>query len=278
MTKITASDVNKLRQITGIGIMDCKKALVESDGNFEKAIIYLRKKGKKLSEKRAGKEAKQGIVISKASQDNKKVVSIMLNCETDFVAMNQEFKNLANTILDKALSEMPKSIEQLKSLTVNGKTIADIILDNMGKTGEKIELSNYEYIESPKVFAYNHQGNRLSAIVGLNKNNIDNIDIIAKEISMQIAAMSPVAIDKNDVNPKIVENEIEIGKEQARREGKPEKMIGKIAIGKLNKFYQENTLLNQKYIRDNKKTIRQYLAENDKDLTVTDFKRLMLKE
>ncbi len=278
MTKITASDVNKLRQTTGIGIMDCKKALVESDGNFEKAILYLRKKGKKLAEKRAGKEAKQGIVIAKTSQDNKKVVSIMLNCETDFVAMNQEFKNLANTILDKALSEMPKSIDQLKSLTINEKTIADIILDNIGRTGEKIELSKYEYIEASKTFAYNHQGNRLSAIIGLNKNNIDSIDNIAKEIAMQIAAMNPVAIDKNDVSSKIIENEIEIGKEQARREGKPEKMVEKIAMGKLNKFYQENTLLNQKYIRDNKKTIRQYLTENDKDLTVTDFKRLMLKE
>ncbi len=273
MANITAAEVNKLRQQTGAGMMDCKNALVEADGNFEKAIDILRKKGQKIAAKREGREAKEGLVIAKTSSEGKKGVLIVLNCETDFVAKNEEFIQFTNSIIELAIEKNPASIDNLKALPLNGTSVEEGITGLIGKIGEKIELSQYEVIESAKVIAYNHPGNRLATLVGMNKSADDQI---GKDIAMQIAAMNPVAIDKDDIDPEIVERELEIGKEQAKQEGKPENIVEKIALGKLNKFYKENTLLNQNYIKDNKKTIRQFLSETDKDLTVTSFRRFAL--
>ncbi|MFH1319687.1 MAG: translation elongation factor Ts [Bacteroidota bacterium] len=276
MTKITATEVNNLRKQTGAGMMDCKIALVEAEGDFEKAIIILRKKGKNIAAKREGREAIEGLVLAKFSNDGEIGAVIVLNCETDFVAKNNEFVQLANLLVDLAIENKPASIDNFKSLTLNKRSVEESIIDLTGKTGEKIELSHYEIIESDKVFAYNHPGNRLASLVGLNKKTVKGIDEIGKEVAMQIAAMNPVAIDKDDVDKEIIERELEIGKEQAKREGKPENILEKIALGKLNKFYKESTLLNQEYIKDRKITIRQLLLEADKDLRVTSFKRFAL--
>lgn len=277
MGNITAAEVNKLRQMTGAGMMDCKNALVESDGDFDKAIDFLRKKGQKVANKRADREASEGLVIAKCNDDHTFGTITMLNCETDFVAKNQEFIDLAYAISDLALSNKPKNTEELVALKHNDRAIADHISDYMGKTGEKIQLGEYVFVEAPFVSVYNHNGNKLASMLGFNKKEVNDIDTIGRDVAMQIAAMSPVAVDKDDVDPKIVEHEIEIGKEQAREEGKPEEMLEKIALGKLNKFYKENTLLNQEFIRDGKKTIAQYLSENDKDLKVNGFKRVSVK-
>ncbi|MBI9039599.1 MAG: elongation factor Ts [Bacteroidales bacterium] len=276
MTKITAAEVNKLRKQTGAGMMDCKKALVESEGDFEQAIDYLRKKGQKVASKRADREASEGVVMAKITDDKKSGCIVAINCETDFVAKNQDFIDFVSSVMDLALANSPKTIDELKAMKLNGISVEDTIMDQIGKIGEKIELSCYEIIEAAKVFAYNHQGNKLATLLGLNKDEIENIDEIGHELAMQVAAMAPVAVDKSDVDQNVIDKEIEIGKDLARQEGKPEDMVEKIAIGKLNKFFKENTLLNQQFVRDTKKTIRQYLAENDKDLTVTEFKRVML--
>ncbi|MEI6765685.1 MAG: translation elongation factor Ts [Bacteroidota bacterium] len=277
MANITAAEVNKLRQITGSGMMDCKNALVEADGDVEKAIDILRKKGQKVANKRSDREAGEGLVIANTDASAKVATITMLNCETDFVAKNQEFVDLANAIANIALTQKPATMDDLKAISLNGRTIAESISDMIGKTGEKMELSEYHIIQAPRVFAYNHMGNKLAAIMGLNSDSVADIDTVGKEVVMQIAAMAPVALDKEGVDAKIVEREIEVGKEQAREEGKPEEMLEKIAIGKLNKFYKDNTLLNQDFVRDNKKTVRQYLEESGKGLTVTEFKRVSLK-
>ena len=276
MTKITAAEVNKLRKQTGAGMMDCKKALVESEGNFENAIDYLRKKGQKVASKRAGKEASEGVVIAKTTDDKKFGCIVAINCETDFVAKNQDFIDFVSSVVDLALENSPKTIDELKTIGLNGRSVEETIMDQIGKIGEKIELSSYEIINAAKVYAYNHQGNKLATLLGMNKDDVEKVDQIGHELAMQVAAMSPVAVDKDDVEQKIIDKEIEIGKELARQEGKPEPMVEKIAIGKLNKFFKENTLLNQQFVRDTKKTIRQYLTENDKDLIVTEFKRVLL--
>ncbi len=277
MANITAAEVNKLRQMTGAGMMDCKNALVESNGDIEQAIDYLRKKGQKVANKRADRESNEGLVIAKTTADNTFGIITMLNCETDFVSKNQEFIDLANGIADLALNNKPKSIEDLKALNIDSRTIGEHISDYMGKTGEKIELNEYQFIASPQVYAYNHNGNKLASMLGFNKTVAPEIDQVGKDIVMQIAAMNPVALDKDDVDPTTVEREIEIGKEQARQEGKPEEMLEKIALGKLNKFYKESTLLNQEFIKDAKKTISQYMAENDKALKIVEFKRVSIK-
>ncbi len=276
MANITAAEVNKLRQQTGAGMMDCKKALVESDGDFEKAIDYLRKKGQKVANNRADRDANDGLILAKTTADQKKAVMIMLNCETDFVAKNQEFIDMANAILELSIAKNPKNIDELLSLTLNNRTVSEGVTELIGKTGEKMSLAHYEFVEGEKAFAYNHPGNRLASIVAFNKADFASVDQIGKEISMQIAAMAPVAVDKGDVDQKIIDREIEIGKEQAKLEGKPENMLEKIAIGKLNKFFKESTLLNQEFVRDNKKTVGQYLNEIDKNLKVNSFKRLAL--
>lgn len=275
MANITATEVNNLRKQTGAGMMDCKKALVEANGDFEKAIDILRKKGQKVASSRAGRLANEGVVIGKTNDDASKAAAIIFNCETDFVAKNQEVTDFAWAILNLAVEKDLNTLEEVKAAEMNGRTVEENITDMIGKTGEKLELSQFDVVKGAKAFAYIHPGNRLTAIAALNKATA-NIDQLGKDVVMQIAAMAPVAIDKGDVSPETVEKEIEIGKDQARQEGKAEELLEKIALGKLNKFYKENTLINQDSIIDSKKTVGQILKEEDKELTVVDFKRLAL--
>jgi len=274
MAAINAADVAKLRRVTLAGMMDCKKALEESEGNFDKAIEIIRKKGQAVANKRADKEASEGVVLSKVSSNGKIGAIIVLNSETDFVAKNADFLALANKILDTAIVNNPANLEELKSLPMDGGKIGDKVVEYVGIIGEKLELSYFEKIEAAYVQAYIHPGNRLATLVGFTKEGIDSQ--VYKDVAMQIAAMNPVAIDKDFVSDQVIAQEIEIGKEQARRDGKPEELLEKIAQGKLGKFFKESTLLNQEFIKDNKITIRQYLQSANKDLTVTDFKRFTL--
>jgi elongation factor Ts len=275
MANITAADVNKLRTQTGAGMMDCKKALTEAEGDFEKAIDILRKKGAKVAANRGDREAKEGQVIAKVTSDSKRGVVVAVNCETDFVAKNDDFANFANTILNIAVEKNPKSIDELKALPYNSEiTINDKIMEQVGKIGEKIDVSRYEIIEAAKVVAYNHPGSRLATIVGFSKADVK--DDVAKDVAMQIAAMAPVAVDKGDVDQAMLDRELDIAREQIRAEGKPEDMVEKIAQGKINKFYKEMTLVNQEFIKDGKKTVGQYIKESDKDLNITGFKRVAL--
>ena len=272
--KITAQQVNELRKITGAGMMDCKKALVESDGDIEKAIDILRKKGQKVAAKRADRSANEGVVLSKVSDDKTFAAAIMINCETDFVAKNADFVTYTQSVLDLAVKNKIKNTDELKEANLNGHTIEESITNQTGVIGEKIELGSYEVVEAASSYAYIHPGNRIATIAGFNK--AGDFDIEGKDVVMQIAAMSPVSLNKDDVPNDIIEREIEIGKDQARQEGKPEEMVEKIAMGKLNKFFKENTLLNQAFIKDGKKNVSQYLQEREKDLTVVDFKRVAL--
>ena len=274
MADISAADVAKLRRVTLAGMMDCKKALEESEGNFEKAIEIIRKKGQAVANKRADRDATEGVVLSKVSSDGKLGAIIVLNSETDFVAKNADFMALATKILDIALLKNPANLEELKSLPMDGGKIGDKIVEYVGIIGEKLDLSCFEKIEAAHVQSYIHPGNRLATLVGFTKAGIDFQ--VYKDIAMQIAAMNPVAVDKDFVPQTVIAQEIEIGKEQARRDGKPEEMLEKIAQGKLAKFFKESTLLNQDFVKDNKMTIKQYLNSFNKDLTVTDFKRYSL--
>jgi elongation factor Ts len=276
MADISSADVVKLRKSTGAGMMDCKKALEEANGNFEKAVEIIRKKGQLVASKRADREASEGVVLAKVSTDLKTGVMIVLNCETDFVAKNQSFVSFAESILNLALTKLPANLEELKKLHLGDKTVADGINQQVAVIGEKIDLSFYEKLSATQVTPYVHPGNKLASLVGFNK--VHSNPQTGKDIAMQVAAMDPVAVDKNQVPQNIIDKEIEIGKDQARREGKPEEILEKIAIGKLNKFFKEKTLLNQEFIKENKKTILQYLQENDKDLTVTGFVRYGLKD
>ncbi|HTA82208.1 MAG TPA: translation elongation factor Ts [Bacteroidia bacterium] len=270
---ITAAEVNKLRQQTGAGMMDCKKALTEAGGDFEKAIDILREKGQKVAANRSDRDAKEGVVIAKVSTDGKKGIVTVLNCETDFVARNEDFIKLVDSIANIALNGNFSSVDELKAATyADGLSIEKKITEYVGKIGEKMEL-RYEKVTAEKVFAYNHPGNKLASVVGFNKATPLEV---GKEISMQIAAMAPIAIDKSDVTQETLDREMAIAKEQARQEGKPENMLEKIAIGKVNKFYKESTLLNQDFIKDSKKTVQQFLQDNDKELKVTSFKRIAL--
>lgn len=276
MTQITASEVNQLRQSTGAGMMDCKKALVEANGDMEVAVDLLRKKGQKVAADRGDRDAKEGYIIAATSEDGKTGAVVALNCETDFVARNEEFQSYAYAIVELALSTKTGSTEQLKSESINGSTVEEGITNLIGKIGEKVDISQLKIVEAEKVIAYNHPGNRLASVVGLNQSNGENIDDIGRDIAMQIAAMNPVAIDQDDVSQDVIDREIEVGKEQAREAGKPEEMLEKIAMGKLNKFYKENTLLNQDFIKDSKKSIKQVLSEVDSGLSVTSFGRSAL--
>ncbi len=276
MANITAAEVNKLRQMTGAGMMDCKVALQEAEGDVEKAIDILRKKGQKVAAKRADRDANQGYVVSGTTPDQTYAAVVMVNCETDFVGKNEEFIQFAKDVLDAGIAARARDVAGVMGLRMGPVTIEQKVNEMLGKTGEKIQIAHYEVIEAPQTFAYNHHGNRLATVIGVNKAGVPGIDEVGREIAMQVAAMNPVAVDVQDVDQKTIEREIEIGKEQARQEGKPEEMLEKIAQGKLNRFYKESTLLNQEFIRDTKKTVKQYLGEADKDLTVTGFKRLML--
>ena len=274
MAVINAADVAKLRRATLAGMMDCKKALEEADGNFDKAIEIIRKKGQAVANKRADRDATEGVVLSKTTHDGKYGAIIVLNSETDFVAKNADFMALATRILDIALASKPANLEELKSLSLDGGKIVDKIVEYVGIIGEKLDLSYYEKIEAAYVHAYIHPGNRLATLVGFTKSGA--VVQVYKDVAMQIAAMNPVAVDKDSVPESVIAQEIEIGREQARRDGKPEDMLEKIAQGKLSKFFKESTLLNQDFVKDNKMTIRQYLQSADKELTVTDFKRYSL--
>lgn len=271
---ITAQDVNKLRQMTGVGIMDCKKALIESEGDFDKAIDLLRKKGQKVSANRAGREAGEGVVVALTSADNTYGVIVELNCETDFVAKNEEFVTFATQIAQVALAQKPASLEALTALTIDGAAIADKIADMIAKIGEKIEVSKFQSIESEGVVSYIHGNKKIGVLVAMNKAANGGIEEAGKDVAMQIAALSPVAVDKNDVDPTTIQREIEIGKEQARAEGKPEEMLEKIALGKLNKFYKESTLLNQDFVKDGSITVAKMLDNAASGLTVKSFIRI----
>jgi len=273
MAQISAADVSKLRKTTGAGMMDCKKALQEAEGDFDKAIGIIRKKGQAIANKRADREASEGVVLAKTNESGTLGVMIALNCETDFVAKNADFVSFASSILDKAIETNSSSSEQLLQEKFGTKSVADTIIEQIGVVGEKIELSCFEKIEAAQVVSYIHHGNKLATLVGLS--TIADIEI-GKDVAMQIAAMSPVAIDKEDVPSDIIEKEKEIGRDQAIKEGKPENMIERISEGKVNKFFKENTLLNQEFTKDNKLTVRQYLQNANKELTVTSFKRFTL--
>lgn len=272
---ITATDVNKLRQQTGAGMMDCKKALMEANGDFEAAIDFLRKKGQKIAANRQDREAKEGYVFGRTTADGKRGVVVAVCCETDFVGKNADFIKYGESILDVALQNNPATVDELKAMKLGNTTVAESLVEQMGKIGEKIDVVDFQNVSAGKVVVYNHPGNRLTAMVGFNASPA-GIDEAGKDVAMQVAAMAPVAIDKDDVDPKMIEREIEIGKDQARQEGKPEAMIEKIALGKLNKFYNEYTLLNQVFIKDEKKTIRQFIEGIDKGLKITAMKRVKL--
>lgn len=274
MAKIPASEVAKLRKATGAGLMDCKKALTETNGNFDEAVDVLRKKGQKIASKRAERDASEGCVIAKVSDDKKGGVVVSLNCETDFVAKNDDFVKLTNEIADLALENKPADLDALKALPFKGATLSDEIVNQTGVIGEKIELGFYGKTEAEFVQPYIHPGNKLAVVVGFTK-TIEN-EQVAKDVAMQVAAMSPIAVDKDGVDEATIAKEIEIGKELAINEGKPADLAEKIAKGRLGKFFKENTLVNQQFVKDNKKTISQYIAENDKDAKVTEFKRFTL--
>jgi len=273
--QITASDVNKLRQQTGAGMMDCKKALMESNGDFEAAVVYLRKKGAKVAASRQDRDNNEGVVIAKATADGKRGVIIELNCETDFVAKNTDFVALGQKFADLAIAQNPANLDELLALDFEGLKVADAIVENTGKIGEKIGISKYEVVSGDKVVAYIHGNYRLGVLVALNQDGA-GVEEAGKDVAMQIAAMNPVALDKGDVDASTIQREMEIAKEQIRAEGKPEEMVEKIAAGKLNKFYKESTLLNQEFVKDSSKDIRKFLDDTAKGLTVTAFKRVQL--
>ena len=273
---ITAADVMKLRKATGAGMMDCKKALAETDGDFEAAVQIIREKGKLVASKRSDREASEGVVLAGVSDDSKFGAIVVLNCETDFVAKNEDFIKTTKKFLDTAIANKPADLDALKALDVEGRTVEAHVTEQTGVIGEKIELSFYGKVEAESVVPYIHPGNKLATLVGFNQAGIDNQ--VMKDVAMQVAAMNPVAVDKDNVSQEVIDKELEIAKEKFRQEGKPEAMLDKIAQGSLNKFFKENTLLNQAFVKDNKQTVRDYLKSADKALTVTEFIRFGLSE
>jgi len=275
--KITASQVNDLRKKTGAGMMDCKKALVEAEGNEEAAITILRKKGQKVAAKRGANDASEGLVIAKTFDNDTKGAILALNCETDFVAMNSEYYAFVDSLVDVAIANNSASKEDLLAAKYNDTlTVSEKITEHVGVVGEKLEITNFAIITDKAVVAYNHPGNQVATLVAITSDS-DEAKDAGKQVAMQAAAMAPVALDKNGIDQKTIDNEIEIGKELAIKEGKPAEMAEKIAMGRLNKFFKENTLLSQNFIKDNKKSVQQFLNETEKDLTASDFKRFALK-
>ena len=271
---VTLDDIKALRTKTGAGMSDCKKALTEAEGDFEKAIEIIRKKGLAVAAKRSDREASEGCVLVKV--DGNFGAIIALKCETDFVANNKDFVALTQSILDAAVAAKAKSLDEVKALPFQGKTIADIVLERTGIVGEKLELDGYNFIEGPEIASYNHQGkNFLCCLVAFNKEVADKEYV--HEIALQVAAQNPIAVKPEEVPADIVAREKEIAADKAREEGKPENMIERIAEGRMKKFYDESCLLNQKYIVDEKKTVAEYLKALDKDLTVSAFRRFTLK-
>ncbi|MBK6729578.1 MAG: elongation factor Ts [Bacteroidetes bacterium] len=272
---ISASDVNKLRQITGAGMMDCKKALTENNGDFDASVDWLRKKGQKVSEKRADREVNEGVVIAKVSEDGSYGAIFGLACETDFVAKNEDYIKFTESIMDLAMKNKPADKDALLALQMDGFSVAERIAEYVGKIGEKLEIPDYALITGTSVVAYNHSNGKVGVLVAMNQNDEASKNI-GKDITMQIAAMNPIAIDKNEVPEDVKNREMEIGREQARAEGKPENILDKIAMGKLEAYFRDNTLLNQKFVKDNSKTIAEVLKSVNKDLIVTAFKRIGL--
>jgi elongation factor Ts len=276
MSAISAQDVNKLRQMTGAGMMDCKKALAEAEGDFEKAIEILRKKGQKVSASRSDRDAKEGSVFIKVSDDKKTAVLIALNCETDFVAKNEEFQSLGKLIAETAYSNKPATKEALLGLAAGSLTLNDKIVELVGKIGEKIEVSEYVLMTGEAVVPYIHAGSKLGVLVSLKGVNGKDVTEAGKDVGMQIAAMNPVAVDEKSVDKTVIEKELEIAKAQILAEGKPENMVEKIAQGKLQKFFKESTLVHQPFVKDNSKTVAQYLDSVSKGLAVAEFKRVAI--
>ncbi len=274
MVKITAADVNKLRKMTGAGMMDCKNALVEAEGDFEKAIEILRKKGQKVAAKRADRESSEGVVVATLNADKTRGVLISLNCETDFVAKNADFIQLAEDFGKVALNYNSKE-EFLQAPFDGNISVADKLTEQTGVIGEKIEIGGFEVLEAPYLGSYIHSNKKIGTLVGLSK-NIPGVEEVAHDVAMQVAAMSPVALDEQSVPQAVIDKELEIAKEQLRNEGKPENMLDKIAQGKLKKFFKENTLVNQAFIKDNKKSVADYVKSLDPELKVTGFKRVAL--
>lgn len=272
---IKAADVAKLRKATGAGMMDCKKALTEAEGDFDRSIQIIREKGQAIANKRADREATEGAVIAKISTDGKQGAIIALNCETDFVSKNEIFVNLANKICDLALANLPENLEAFLELEFEGTTLREAIVSQSGITGEKMEVAYYDKVSAESVVPYIHIGNKLATLIGFNQSEVEVQ--VGKDVAMQAAAMAPVAIDKTDVPEKIIAEELLIGKEKAKQEGKPEEMLEKIAQGRLSKFFKEMTLLNQLCVKDNKVSISQMLNNASAGLTVTAMKRYALK-
>ncbi|WP_375437345.1 translation elongation factor Ts [uncultured Hymenobacter sp.] len=277
MAAITAQDVNKLRAMTGAGMMDCKKALVEAEGDFEAARDILRKQGQKIADKRAENATSEGMVLASVSEDGTNGKLVALACETEPVSKVPDFRNLVQQILDSAVKTNAATKEELLAASQeDGRSLQDHITDLMGKIGEKLDVVAYANMSAEKVASYIHSDGKKGVLVGLKNVNGTDVEAVGRDVAMQIVAMKPVAVDKDGVDSATVEREIEIGKEQARAEGKPEAMLEKIAQGKLNKFYKENTLLNQEFVKDNSLTIAQLLDKTSKGMTVTDFKRVAI--
>ncbi len=275
VVKISAADVKKLRDLTGAGMMDCKKALKEANGDYDKAIEVLRKTGQKMSAKRADRDAKEGAVIALVAEDKTRGVIVRLSCETDFVSKGEKFISLATSFAQLALDEFPADMEALLALKYEEITVGDKVIEQVGVIGEKLEIAAYEKLEAPMVAPYIHMGNKAGVLVGLSKTG--DFYEAGRGVAMQVAAMRPLAVDKDGIDASVIEKEIEIGKDVARQEGKPEAMLEKIAMGKLNKFFKENTLANQLYVKsENKETVGAYLKTLDSELSVTDFKHVTL--
>jgi elongation factor Ts len=270
----TTADVVKLRKVTGAGMMDCKNALTDANGNFDRALEIIREKGKLVASKRADRDATEGAVLAKTTEDKKFGALVVLNCETDFVAKNENFVAFANNILNVALAQKPENLDALKGLELESRTIDAQVTEQTGVIGEKLDLSYYGKIEAETVVSYIHPGNKLATLVGFSKAGVE--EQVAKDIAMQVAAMSPVSVDTDSIPQEVIHKELEIAKEKFRQEGKPEAMLDKIAQGALQKWYKEVTLLNQAFIKDSKMTVKDYLAQYDKDLKVTGFERFAL--
>ena len=273
---ITAADINKLRQMTGAGMMDCRKALTENNGDFEAAIDWLRKKGQKVAALRGDRDAKEGVVLAKTTSDSKTGITLCLSSETDFVSKNEEFIAFAQSIIDAAIANNVKSVEELNEVQINGAKIADLINDKLASIGEKIGISKFERIDAEFVSSYIHGANRMGVLVGLNKAQAE----VGKDVAMQIAAMNPVAVDASSVSPDAVEREraiiVDLIKNDPKMVGKPDDMINKIAEGKLNAFFKESTLLAQAFVKDGGMSVADYIKSKDSDLKVLTFKRVAL--
>lgn len=275
MATITAQDINKLRQATGAGMMDCRKALTETNGDFEAAIDWLRKQGQKVAAKRSDREAKEGVVIAKTSADHKSGIVVCVSCETDFVSKNQDFVSFVQSIADAAIKNDVKSVDELRNTEVEGTKVSDLINDKLATIGEKIDLTKFERVDAPYVASYIHGANRIGVLVGLDK----EADEVGKNVAMQVAALSPVAVDAASVPADIITREknviMDIMKEDPKMAGKPEEMLSKIAEGKLGAFFKEQTLTAQAYVKDGGKSVADYLKESG-DVKVTEFKRVAL--